>query len=83
MARYELASWLTAVQIPVVQISATLAERIVEASGRSFEELTAAGSAATLSALVRTEPRPSRATVWLRPPGELLEFLNRWHDAEG
>ena len=42
VARYELASWLAAVQIPVVQISATLAERIVEAAGRSFEELAAA-----------------------------------------
>ena len=49
----------------------------------ALEELTAAGRAATLSALVRTEPRPSRATVWLRPPGELLEFLSRWRDAEG
>ena len=42
MARYELASWLAAVQIPVVQISATLAERIVEAAGRSVEALAAA-----------------------------------------
>ena len=39
--RYQLASWLRAVQIPVVQISATLAEQIVEDAGRSFEELAA------------------------------------------
>ncbi|MBU0514709.1 MAG: trehalose-phosphatase [Proteobacteria bacterium] len=31
-----------------------------------------------LSVLVREEWRPSRAEVWLRPPGELLEFLGRW-----
>lgn len=42
VARYQLASWLTAVQIPVVQISADLAERIVEAADRSFGELAAA-----------------------------------------
>lgn len=39
VARYQLASWLEAVRIPAVQISADLAERIVEAAGRSFEEL--------------------------------------------
>jgi hypothetical protein len=42
VARYQLASWLSAVRIPVVQISATLAEQIVEDAGRSFEDLTAA-----------------------------------------
>ena len=42
VARYELASWLNAVRIPVVQISADLATRIVEAAGRSFGELAAA-----------------------------------------
>ena len=42
VARYELASWLKAVRIPVVQISADLAERVVEAAGRSFGELAAA-----------------------------------------
>jgi hypothetical protein len=41
VARYQLASWLEAVQIPAVQISADLAERIVEAAGGSFEELAA------------------------------------------
>ncbi len=34
-----------------------------------------------LSALVRPEPRPSRAQVWLRPPEALLAFLDRWRDA--
>lgn len=31
-----------------------------------------------LSALVRREPRGTDADVWLRPPRELVEFLNRW-----
>jgi trehalose 6-phosphate phosphatase len=31
-----------------------------------------------LSALVRREPRQTAADVWLRPPGELKEFLKRW-----
>ena len=39
VARYQLASWLTAVRIPVVQISADLAEQVV---GRSLGELVAA-----------------------------------------
>ena len=39
---YELASWLNAVQIPVAQISADLAERITAAAGRSFGTLAAA-----------------------------------------
>ena len=39
VARYALASWLEAVQIPVVQISADLAERIGDTAGRSFKEL--------------------------------------------
>ena len=42
VARYALASWLEAIQIPVVQISADLAEQIVDAAGRSFGELAAA-----------------------------------------
>ena len=31
-----------------------------------------------LSVLVRPELRETGADVWLRPPGELLEFLRRW-----
>jgi hypothetical protein len=39
--RYELGSWVKAVRVPVVQISAELAEQIVEAAGQSFQTLTA------------------------------------------
>ena len=31
-----------------------------------------------LAVLVRAEPRPSRAHLWLRPPDELREFLGAW-----
>lgn len=31
-----------------------------------------------LSVLVRKASRPSAAQVWLRPPGELRDFLRRW-----
>jgi len=31
-----------------------------------------------LSALVRRERRETAAEIWLRPPGELKEFLERW-----
>lgn len=34
-----------------------------------------------LSALVRPEFRPTRASIWLKPPEELLEFLHRWQEA--
>ena len=34
-----------------------------------------------LSVLVRTEPRPSLASVWVRPPEQLLALLQRWHDS--
>jgi trehalose-phosphatase len=33
---------------------------------------------AHLSVLVRREPRATVADVWMRPPGELLGFLERW-----
>jgi trehalose 6-phosphate phosphatase len=33
-----------------------------------------------LTALVRSEHRPTEAQIWLRPPGELLEFLQQWRD---
>ena len=50
--RYGLASWVEAVDIPVVHISGDLAERIAEAADRSFDELTEAaerpGGAAAL-----------------------------------
>jgi trehalose-6-phosphatase len=31
-----------------------------------------------LSVLVRLEPRPTMADVWLRPPDELARFLRDW-----
>jgi trehalose-phosphatase len=31
-----------------------------------------------LAILVREELRPTAAAVWLRPPGELLDFFQRW-----
>lgn len=37
--RYGLASWVEAVDVPVVHISGDLAERIAESAGRSFGEL--------------------------------------------
>lgn len=36
-----------------------------------------------LSVLVREEWRPTRAEVWLRPPGQLLDFLERWSRISG
>jgi len=46
----------------------------------AFRAVNAAGGA-HLSVLVRREPRETEADVWLRPPGELLEFLERWNSA--
>jgi trehalose-phosphatase len=34
-----------------------------------------------LGVLVRPEFRPTEAGLWLRPPAELLDFLDRWRDA--
>jgi len=34
-----------------------------------------------LGVLVRRERRDSAASIWLRPPGELREFLSRWLEA--
>jgi trehalose-6-phosphatase len=31
-----------------------------------------------LTILVRQEPRPSHAAWWLRPPQELIAFLDAW-----
>lgn len=42
IGRYQLASWIEAVQIPIVQISAELAQRITGAAGQSFAVLSAA-----------------------------------------
>jgi trehalose-phosphatase len=43
----------------------------------AFRAVNAVGSRG-LSALVRRERRETAAQVWLRPPGELREFLERW-----
>lgn len=40
-----------------------------------------AAAGAHLSVLVRRERRETAADVWLRPPGELLGFLERWAEA--
>jgi trehalose 6-phosphate phosphatase len=31
-----------------------------------------------LGILVRSQPRPTAADIWLQPPGELRDFLKRW-----
>jgi trehalose-phosphatase len=31
-----------------------------------------------LGILVRNQPRPTAADIWLQPPGELRDFLKRW-----
>jgi trehalose-phosphatase len=33
-----------------------------------------------LAVLVRPEPRPTRADLWIQPPHELVEFLDRWRE---
>jgi trehalose-phosphatase len=35
-----------------------------------------------LKVLVRNQTRPTRADIWLRPPEELLAFLEAWRTAE-
>lgn len=42
----------------------------------AFNELGGKG----LCVLVNSELRPTSADLWIRPPGELLEFLKRWLD---
>ena len=36
-----------------------------------------------LAVLVRREPRPTRADLWVRPPDGLVAFLERWKDSRG
>ncbi len=43
----------------------------------AFEALRGRG----LPVLVRPEPRPTLATAWLQPPGEVLAFLKDWNAA--
>ena len=46
------------------------------------EDAFAAVGSAGISVLVRPEYRDTGADVWLRPPEELLAFLNRWRMAD-
>jgi trehalose-phosphatase len=46
----------------------------------AFRVVSAAGPRG-LSVLVRRERRETAAQIWLRPPGELKEFLERWAQA--
>ena len=71
VARYELASWVGAVRIPVVQISADLAARIVEAADRSFGELAAAAERpGGIEAVPLPGPRVEMTTSVMRPSGK-------------
>jgi trehalose-phosphatase len=45
------------------------------------EDAFAALRARGITILVRREPRPSHAAWWLRPPQELIAFLDAWIDA--
>ena len=44
----------------------------------ALNELERRGRIAALPVLVRPERRPTAARLWLRPPEELLAFLERW-----
>jgi len=44
----------------------------------SDEDAFAAVPPGGLKVLVRTEFRDTKADLWLKPPGELLDFLDRW-----
>jgi len=48
---------------------------------RTDEDAFEAVAGRGLAVLVRPEYRPTRAEAWLRPPGELLEFLEEWNVA--
>ena len=48
---------------------------------RTDEDAFAALGGRGLSVLVRSELRETLADVWIRPPEELLEFLERWNRA--
>ena len=49
---------------------------------RTDEDAFAALPPGGLAVLARSRLRPTRAQLWLRPPEELLEFLERWREAE-
>jgi trehalose 6-phosphate phosphatase len=46
---------------------------------RALDELGESGRVRALGVLVRGERRETRATAWLRPPQQLLAFLERWN----
>jgi trehalose-phosphatase len=48
---------------------------------RTDEDAFAALQGRGTGILVRAEPRPTAAQAWLRPPEDLLGFLDRWLDA--
>ncbi len=61
--RYRLASWVGAVDVPVVHISGDLAERIAESAGRSFRDLAeAAERPGGVAAVPLAGPRVEVAT---------------------
>jgi trehalose 6-phosphate phosphatase len=45
----------------------------------ALDELADGSGVRALGVLVRGERRPSRARAWLRPPEDLLAFLDRWN----
>ena len=68
---------------------ANAVETILAETGPSFvgaylgddhtdEDAFAALAERGLSVLVRTEFRPTRAQIWLRPPEDLITFLRTW-----
>lgn len=48
---------------------------------RTDEDMFEAVAGSGLRVLVREEPRPTLADLWLRPPEELIGFLARWRDS--
>jgi hypothetical protein len=59
---------------PVAFLGTTLSDE------EAFRAVNRVGSRG-LSLLVRREQRESAAQIWLRPPGELRVFLERWVEA--
>jgi len=72
-------------QLPPNGCAAFLGDDTTDEDG--FLELRRAGlrngdsKITTLSVLVRKEPRDSYAQIWLKPPDELLDFLDQWISA--
>lgn len=61
-------------EMPAETVAAYLGDDLTDED--AFREIAGRG----LSALVRPEPRESLASLWLRPPEELLVFLQQWHE---